>query len=110
MRCRLLEAELRRLREDATEDNRQKESLLMQVSGGCGGCGCGGVGGVGGVGGGGGDDDVLLLLQPMLIMMTNINFAMQIESVRNEVALRQGAVDAHKDELTMLESSKRWGG
>jgi hypothetical protein len=28
---RLLEAELRRLREDATEDNRQKESLMLQV-------------------------------------------------------------------------------
>jgi hypothetical protein len=27
----MLEAELRRLREDASEDNRQKESLLLQV-------------------------------------------------------------------------------
>ena len=56
----LLEAELRRLREDATEDNRQKESLLLQI-----------------------------------------------ENVRNEVALRQGAVDSHKAELSLLETSKR---
>ena len=32
---------------------------------------------------------------------------LQIETVKNEVALRQGAVESHKAELLMLESSKR---
>jgi hypothetical protein len=31
----------------------------------------------------------------------------QIENVQNEVALRRGAVESHKAELVMLESSKR---
>ncbi len=56
----ILEAELRRLREDATEDSRQRESLLLQI-----------------------------------------------ETVKTEVALRQGAVESHKKELVALESSKR---
>jgi hypothetical protein len=32
---------------------------------------------------------------------------LQIETVTNELALRQGAVDAHKAELKLLEGSKR---
>jgi hypothetical protein len=32
---------------------------------------------------------------------------LQIETVKNELALRQGAVDAHQAELGLLESSKR---